>query len=190
MLLNKEGGFFLNYYAVNTDEETLQHYGVKGMRWGVIRWRKKLESAHEKGDTEKAIKAVQKLQKHKQKITNKISDYNEELLEWKEEATKNQSKRDKISRLEYKVAKNNLKSVRTDDEAKQERLSNKNIRLNAKIATLQNEIKETEEAISDLTITRDLYSEWLSLVDESLSTTGKKYVKELERREKEQYEQL
>lgn len=171
--------FFLNYYAVNTNEETLQHYGVLGMKWGVIRWRKNLESAHKKGNVDKAVKSVEKLQKHKSKIEKKISKYDKELLELKEEATKNQDKRKKISKYEYKVAKNNLKSARTDNESKQEKLANKNVRLNAKIATLENEIKETELAISDLEITKSLYSDYLSMADESLSTTGKDYVRAL-----------
>lgn len=178
----------MQYYAINNKSEAfdLKHYGVLGMKWGVIRWRKNLESAHKTGNTDKAIKSVKKLEKHKTKIINKMDEYDKQLLKLKQEATKHQKKREKIANYEYKIAKNTLKSIKSDDDKKQEKLANKNIRLNSKIATLQNEIKETEDAIQDLTVTKSLFSDYLSMIDESLSTTGKEYVKMLQKQEEEE----
>lgn len=97
--------------------EELQHYGVKGMRWGVRRATKQLSKATTK---EQHDKAVAKLEKHRTKSVKKVQQLetkqdklNKQLQKSAVKDTTKASKLEsKASKLDAKYSKNMRKASR------------------------------------------------------------------------------
>lgn len=84
------------------DEQILEHYGVKGMKWGVIRSRKQLYNR------------ADKLSRKNDKIQTKVDKFDERKRKYDTKSNKVNSKNSKyekrISKAEAKKAKHEYKS--------------------------------------------------------------------------------
>lgn len=84
-------------------QNELRHYGVIGMKWGTHRARRTLMKS---SDTAKRQKAVDSLNRHRQKVQKKIGKYDKKI-------SRLESKRDKRSRTtDFRAARLNASAAR------------------------------------------------------------------------------
>lgn len=104
-----------NYISNYESGEELQHYGVKGMRWGVRRASKQLSSATDSASRDKAVAS---LNKHRTKSTQKIQKLEKKQEKLNASLTRSGAKdvakaaklEKKASKLDSKVLKYTKKS--------------------------------------------------------------------------------
>lgn len=90
------------YFGTPAESEELQHYGVKGMRWGVRRATRKLTKAKNQQDRDKAtetlkkhrekgVKEIEKLKKKQPKLEERANDtaraYDSKAANYKRQAS-------------------------------------------------------------------------------------------------------
>lgn len=168
----------LDYRATPTPpaDDTLEHYGVKGMRWGVRRAKKQLSKASSKEAHDKAIST---LNKHRQKGEAKIKK-----LSGKAAALEKQ--RDKqIVKDDVKAAELHQKALKTRDKMGKRRVSTeKAIKLQIKADALDARAERiranselTKRQIEQNHTMQKAFKEQISLIDETIAEEGKRYLK-------------
>ena len=155
--------------------EELQHYGVKGMRWGVSRASKQLSNAT---TSEQKTKAVATLQKHRTKAS--------------EEIAKLEKKQPKLAKsVEQKIVKNDVQAVKLADKAaikrrkaygrftsqkKSEKLIYKANKLQAKADYLSVKSEKAKAALSKNETLQASFKKGISEIDKTLTSKGRKYI--------------
>lgn len=155
--------------------EELQHYGVRGMRWGVRRASKQLSSATTK---EQHDKAVSSLQKHKTKASNEVA--------------KLEKKRPKLEKkVEKQIVKNDIKAVKLADKAatkrkkayglltskkRSEKLIYKADKLQAKSDYLAVKSKKAKAKLARNETMQAAFKKGINEIDQTLVDKGRKFI--------------
>lgn len=109
MLLNEIFMYNMDYYYGNySSENYLRHYGVLGMKWGVIRSLKSWNNATDKASK---VKAANSLQKHHNKITSKITTLDAKTKKLGQKKFKFETK------TKPKIAKYSTKAIKLENKA-------------------------------------------------------------------------
>lgn len=158
--------------------DELKHYGVKGMKWSVNRASKKLDKSKDPNAREKAIET---LQKHKEKVTAELAGLAQELEKLEDKAEDLANDNDIRARnLELKADKKRLKAkgAFTSDEradklnAKADKLTEKSNKRKAKSEKVQRKIAENKELTKQ-------FEQGLKDINEALAKKGRKFVNEI-----------
>ena len=168
------------------DSETLQHYGVKGMKWGVHKVRKKISTASSRKEVEGIIDGLNFYKSEASKEAAKLKRKNE----------RNQTVLDKrISRdavksakLETKAAKKKRKAAGvfvTDGRAKE--LMFEAQKLDAKVSTLDARVKKAKAKVDKNKVMMDALDQLIKDIDDGLVEAGKKLMQTTLVEDKELY---
>ena len=154
----------------------LQHYGVKGMKWGVRRATKILSSSSATDERKK--KAAASLVKHRQKATKKVSKLESNRPELQKAYDKAITKTDvKIADIQSKQAKLNRKANRffTSDR-KATKLYMKSAAMDMRIKDLkaQSDMAKAEMAKNEHMIS--LFKQGIKDIDSAIASRGRKYI--------------
>lgn len=155
--------------------EELQHYGVRGMRWGVRRASKQLSSATTK---EQRDKAVSSLQKHKSKASKEVA--------------KLQKKQPKLEKsVEKQIVKNDIKAVKLSDKAatkrkkayrlltskkRSQKLIYKADKLQARADYLAVKSKKAKAKLARNEIMQAAFKKGINEIDQTLANKGRKFI--------------
>lgn len=162
----------------NTDE--LYHYGVMGMKWGVRRATKRLNTAYSSGKPEKGQKAINSLNKHKNKITKKIKTLNEENAKLKKKEFKSITKYGpKIAELDSKISDYQNKANNAWSERKYEKYTEKARVETLKVNKLKAKTGEIKAAINKNEALTKTFNQTLSEVNKTLSDNGRRYLESI-----------
>ena len=163
-------------YTIQNGE--LQHYGVRGMRWGVRRARNQLSKATTK---EERNAAVAKLQKHKSKGQAKVAklkDKQVKLEKKSEKATAAMDKRAPQYRATASYYKRKAGKIAFTDVGKA--IQKRNMRLamkyDGKAGKLESRAKIAENAVKKNKIMQELFNTEISNIDKTLTAKGRRYV--------------
>lgn len=150
-----------------SDDEHLEHYGVKGMRWGVSRASKKLAKAITK---EARDKAIAKLNKHKEKASKKIAKLDKKRPKLDKEVEKAIVKYDvKAAKLRQKALKLKRKSGGFFvSERRGERLSRKSDAAQAKSDLMISKSQLAKAKLTKNKYLTDEFKKGISNIDETL----------------------
>lgn len=162
-------------YIITNDNE-LYHYGVKGMRWGVRRNTKRLNS----GDSAKSEKAAKALQKHRDKGSAKIEklkkkgaklekSYEKAAISNEASAAKLHAKAAKLQRRAFKRSTSKDRADSLLYEAK--RLESIAIDLKAKTKEAKAKVERNDMLISQ-------FEKEIKNIDQALVNRGKEYLKD------------
>lgn len=166
------------YIAVrrsNDPNEELQHYGVKGMRWGIRRASKQLSTASTKEQREKAVAS---LQKHRAKASAQISKLEKKRpkLEQKVEQriVKNETK---AATLSNKAAKKRRKAYGfLTSQSKSEKLIYKANKLQAKADSLTAKSKKAKSELTKNETMQSAFKKGINEIDQALVGKGRKFI--------------
>lgn len=161
--------------AMDESGEHLQHYGVKGMRWGVRRATKKLSKATS-DDTKRS--AVKTLQKHHAKGSAKIEKLKKKEPKLQAKADKAVVKYDtKAAKLKAKAAKKRKKMGGTFTSTKKaEKLYVKAMRLEAKAQTLTTKSEKAKSKVQANKTMQEAFKREIKNIDSALVKKGRAYI--------------
>lgn len=156
-------------------EEYLQHYGVKGMKWGVRRARKMLSKAT---SSEQRDKAISSLEKHKAKGTAKVQKLQKKGIKLEEQSER------QIIKNETKAARLNAKAARTKNKAygrfvsadKGQKLLYEADKLEAQANKLLTQSKNAKAKVEANKAIIKSFERELSKIDTAFVEAGKRYV--------------
>lgn len=156
--------------------DELKHYGVKGMRWGVRRATRQLTSS--KSTDDKKRKAVESLQKHKTKATNKVSKLEKQRPKLEDKSHKYAMKNDvKAQKLKQKAAKKNRKAYGMFvSKKKADKLFYKAGKLNARADVMIAKSANAKAKIAKNESLTNMYKQGISTIDATLAEKGRKYI--------------
>ena len=158
-----------------TNQNELYHYGVKGMRWGIRRARKKLNVAT---TSEERAKALRSLQKHHAKAIKKVNKLESQHPKLEKRADQAKLKSDpKIAKLEGKSARLARRAhglLTSKDKAG--RLLYKKAKLDRQISTLKASSDKAKAEIVKNERMTELFKKGINEIDEILVAQGRVYV--------------
>lgn len=156
-------------------DDELQHYGVKGMRWGIRRASKRLSTATTK---EQRDKAVATLQKHRTKASAQVA--------------KLEKKQPKLAKsVEQKIVKNDVKAAKLSDKAaakrkkayglftsqkKANKLIYKADKLQARADYLAVKSKKAKAELAKNETMQAAFKKGISEIDQALVSKGRKFI--------------
>lgn len=165
-------GTFYECAAGNSDE--LAHYGVRGMRWGVRRNIKRLNSS----DSAKIAKAATALAKHKVKAGKEIAKLQKTNSKLQKRHENN------VVRLQPKVAKLNREAANYRRKAtgmfvsdnKAQKYLTKAYLKETKAKDLTARANETKVKIEKNQMMISMFEKGINNIDSAMASRGKKYV--------------
>lgn len=167
------GGNTFYEYTPDTSNE-LTHYGVKGMKWGVRRNTKRLNSS----DSATRAKAAGSLQKHREKASNEIAKLKKSNVKLDKRASDNIAKLEpKIAKLERKSAKLKLKAGKAFYTSTSSKRLHKSAKLDLKVAKLKESAAKTKAKIEKNQSMIKMFEKGISDIDSAMATRGEEYVK-------------
>jgi hypothetical protein len=157
------------------EPDSLQHYGVKGMKWGVRRASKKLSKA---STDDERRKAVSSLQKHRSKGAAEITKLQKRLPKLEANAERAVVRYDpKIAKLNGQAARARRKMGRVFVTTSQyDRLRWKAERLEAQAASLKASSAEAKAKVYANKTMQEAFQREINNIDRILVERGKKYL--------------
>lgn len=166
---------YIAVHRTGDSNEELQHYGVKGMRWGVRRASKALSKATTREDK---VKAVATLQKHREKASKEVA--------------KLQQKQPKLERsVEKQIVKNDIKAAKLGDKAatkrkkaygmftsqkKAEKLIYKADKLQARADYLEVKSKKAKAKLARNETMQAAFKKGINEIDQTIASKGRRYI--------------
>lgn len=177
-----------SYNAADRSNDYLEHYGVKGMKWGVRRASKQLSNATTK---EQASKATASLERHKGKITKQIAKTKNKQTKLEQNLQKRESTyRKKSAKNEAKAAKMKKKlryrfyldPMRDPEIVAMRQQKMYKYEVNAKkyadkADAIKNKSPETQKKLTKNQRNIELYNKGLKDVNSALKEHGKDYIR-------------
>lgn len=158
------------------ESDSLQHYGVKGMRWGVRRASKKLSSAT---TSEERKKAVSTLQKHRSKGAAQIAKLQKRQPKL-EKAAEQAVLRSDVKAAEYRrrAANSRIRAgSRFASSYKRERAINNALKWESRAYLLESKSTEAKAKIKANKAMQEAFQREITNIDQILVERGKKYLK-------------
>ena len=166
----------------DSDEE-LCHYGVLGMKWGVRRASRNLNKANSSGDKERGRKAIASLNKHRDKITKKLSKLDERSVKLEKKRYKSATKDDlKAAKLEAKAAKLQVKSMKAWSGKKAYKLDRKSKIMNMKASQIRAKSADIKAKIEKNEKLKNTFNQSLKDVNNTLNANRNKFKETAEER--------
>ena len=156
-------------------QNELEHYGVKGMKWGVHRAQKKLAKA---STQEQRDKAIASLNKHRGKASSKIAKLEKKRPKLEKAYDRAILKTDvKISKMEQKRSKHTRKATKllSTDKIRSRHLAKAQI-MDMKIKDLKAHSDRAKSEMAKNERLIELFNRGISDIDSTLALAGKKYI--------------
>jgi len=160
----------------NTYNAEIYHYGVKGMRWGIRRARKQLSKATTSEDRDKAIN---KLNKHRQKASNEITKLDKQKPNLQKSYDRAVTKTDvKIAKMEQKSARLARRATRAfTSKDKAQELMVKSQLMDMKIKELKSYSNSAKANLAKNERMRQMFTEGIDSIDAALVEYGKQRIR-------------
>ena len=166
------------YIAVRRSDDPndeLQHYGVKGMRWGIRRASKQFSTA---STSDQKVKAVAKLQKHRAKASAQISKLEKKHSKLEKSVEKHITKNDiKAAKLSDKAAAKRKKAYgRFTSQSKSEKLTFEANKIQAKADSIAAKSKKAKAKLAKNETMQAAFKKGVREIDSKLVGKGRKYI--------------
>lgn len=158
------------------ESDSLQHYGVKGMRWGVRRASKRLSNAT---TDEERLKAVSSLQKHRSKGSAELAKLKKKTPKLEANAERAATKYDvKAAQVSRKVGRAKMRAgSRLISQSARIRRMQKVMRLEGRAQTLEAKAAEARAKIQANKTMQEAFQREIKNIDQILVERGKKYLR-------------
>ena len=163
------------FYERNSD--TLVHYGVKGMKWGVRRAMKELHESNRTGSKGAHNHAVAVLSEHRDKIGKKLASLDKKSTKLESKRYKQATKTEKkIAKLERKSAKAKLKAGKAFYTSTSNKRLHKSAKFDYKVSKLKKTIAKTQAKIEKNERLKAIYKKSLNEINYELVTKGQDFL--------------
>lgn len=173
-----------NYYAIDLKTDEVQHYGVKGMKWGVIHNTKKVIKAAKKYNANKNAdtlytlgKAVYKTNKTKAKIVKASNKNSKRLTKYAtKKASLNKKYGNRVSKYTIQSAKYTNKAYRTSNQRKYNKYMAKKNKADYKLNKIKSKTVKTDSKYDTASFLDKTYNMYLSEINQTYAKVGEKLI--------------
>lgn len=165
----------MEYISNREMGDELQHYGVKGMKWGVRRASKQLSRAT---DSASRDKAVAKLEKHRAKGTAKVQKLEKKHVQLQKNVerhiTKNDTKAAELSRKAAHVRNRAYGTFVSKDRS--DKLVFKANKLDARANKIKAQSDAAKAKLAKNEKMTEMFNRELKNIDDALVNKGRRYI--------------